>query len=126
MTILADLQSLIARGESETLELKRSTAELRRAGETLCALLNGEGGHVVIVVAPDGKIVGQQVADITLRDIAAMLGRFEPPARIELERVDVGEGRTVIVLEAPSAREYAPFTFEGKPYRRVGSTTTVM
>ena len=80
MTTFAVLQSLIAQGESETLELKRSTAELKRAGETLCAFLNGEGGKVLIGVSPDGKLVAQDVADITLRDIAAMLGRFEPPA----------------------------------------------
>jgi len=123
---LADLEQLIAGGESETLELKRSTAELRRAGETLCAFLNGEGGQVVIGVAPEGKINGQQVSDSTLRDVAAMLGRFEPAARVEMDRVEVGGGRTVIVLDAPSAREHAPFIFEGKPYRRVGSTTTVM
>jgi ATP-dependent DNA helicase RecG len=123
---LAALKSLIANGESETLELKRSTAELRRVGETLCAFLNCEGGQVLIGVAPDGKAVGQQVSDATLREIAAMLGRFEPPARIEMDRVDVGDGRTVIVLDAPSAREHAPFTFEGKAFRRVGSTTTVM
>lgn len=67
MTTLAALHSLIAHGESETLEFKRSTAELRRAGETLCAFLNGEGGQMLIGVAQDGKIVGQQVADITLR-----------------------------------------------------------
>jgi ATP-dependent DNA helicase RecG len=123
---LAALESLIAQGESETLELKRSTAELRRAGETLCAFLNGEGGQVLIGVASDGKAIGQEVSDATLRDIAAMLGRFEPPARIEMDRVDIGEGRTVVVLNAPSAREHAPFTFEGKAFRRVGSTTTVM
>jgi ATP-dependent DNA helicase RecG len=123
---LAALQSLIAQGESETLELKRSTAELRRAGETLCAFLNGEGGQVLIGVGPDGKIVGQQVADITLRDIAAMLGRFEPPARVEMSRVDVVGGRQVIVLDAQPARQYVPFVFEAKPYKRVGSTTTVM
>ncbi len=64
MTVLAALQTLVAQGESETLEFKRSTAELRRAGETLCAFLNGEGGQVLIGVGPDGKIVGQQVADI--------------------------------------------------------------
>lgn len=121
-----DLEALVANGESETLEFKRSTAELRRAGETLCAFLNGEGGQVLIGVVSGGEVVGQQVADITLRDIATMVGRFEPSARIEMDRVDVGDGRTVIVLEAPSAREYAPFVFEGKPYRRVGSTTTVM
>lgn len=126
MTTLSALKSLIDQGESETLEFKRSTAELRRVGETLCAFLNGEGGQVLIGVAPDGKVIGQQVADITLRDIATTLGRFEPSARIEMDRVDVDDGRTVIVLEAPSSREYAPFIFEGKPYQRVGSTTTVM
>lgn len=123
---LADLEQLIAGGESETLELKRSTAELRRAGETLCAFLNGEGGQVLIGVAPDGKVKGQQVTDSTLRDVTTMLGRFEPAARVEMDRVDVGVGRTVIVLDAPSAREHAPFIFDGKPYRRVGSTTTAM
>lgn len=35
------LQSLIAQRGSETLELKRSTAELKRSGETWCAFLNG-------------------------------------------------------------------------------------
>jgi ATP-dependent DNA helicase RecG len=123
---LAAIQTLIAQGESETLELKRSTAELRRAGETLCAFLNGDGGKVLIGVRPDGKLVGQEVADITLRDIAAMLGRFEPPARVEMSRVDVGNARQVIVLEAAPSRQFAPFVFESKPYKRVGSTTTVM
>jgi len=126
MTALATLQSLVTQGESETLELKRSTAELKRVGETLCAFLNGEGGKVLIGVRPDGRLVGQEVADITLRDIAVMLSRFEPPARVEMNRVDVGNGRKVIVLEAVPSRQFAPFVFESKPYKRVGSTTTVM
>ncbi|MCC6747123.1 MAG: putative DNA binding domain-containing protein [Deltaproteobacteria bacterium] len=126
MTTLTALQSLIAQGESATLELKRSTAELKRAGETLCAFLNGEGGKVLIGVGPDGRLVGQEVADSTLRDIAAMLGRFEPPVRVEMSRVDVESGRQVIVLEAVPSRQFAPFVFESKPYKRVGSTTTVM
>ena len=37
-----------------------------------CACLNGEGGPVLIGVAPDGGLVGRDVADIALRDIAAM------------------------------------------------------
>lgn len=126
MTTPSTLHSLIAQGESETLEFKRSTAELRRVGETLCAFLNGEGGKVLIGVGPDGRLVGQDVADITLRDIATMLARFEPPARVEMSRVDVGNGRQVIVLDAAPFRRFAPFVFESKPYKRVGSTTTVM
>jgi hypothetical protein len=68
MTPLAALHSLIAQGESETLEFKRSTAELRRAGETLCAFLNGDGGQVLVGVGRKGPLVGQQIADITLRE----------------------------------------------------------
>jgi ATP-dependent DNA helicase RecG len=100
VTTLAGLQSLIAQGESETLEFKRSTAELKRAGETLCAFLNSEGGRVPIGVGPDGRLVGQAVADITLHNIAAMLGRFEPPARVEMSPVDgrPAHGRGLVAL----------------------------
>jgi ATP-dependent DNA helicase RecG len=44
----------IAGGESETVELKRSTGQLRRAAETLCAFLNTGGGKVIFGVAENG------------------------------------------------------------------------
>ncbi len=123
---LAALEDLIAKGESETLEFKRSTAELKRAGETLCAFLNGDGGQVLVGVGPKGQLVGQQVADATLRDIAATLGRIEPAARIELDRVPLESGLEVIVLSASSSRAFVPFVYDDKPYKRVGSTTTTL
>ncbi|MDX2053244.1 MAG: hypothetical protein SFV15_12675 [Polyangiaceae bacterium] len=43
-----------------------------------------------------------------------------------MSRVDLGNGRQVIVLDAAPSLQYAPFVFEAKPYKRVGSTTTVM
>jgi ATP-dependent DNA helicase RecG len=107
-------------------EFKESTAELRRSSETLCGFLNGDGGRVFIGISPDGKPVGQTVSDATLRDIAAMLGRFEPSAPVEMERLPLDNGCEVIVLAAASAREHAPFAFDGRPYKRVGSTTTQM
>ena len=36
---VAELQMLIAAGESETIEFKQSTAQLARVGETLCGFL---------------------------------------------------------------------------------------
>lgn len=47
------LKQLIAQGESETLELKKSTGQRSRAMETLCGMLNGKGGAVVFGVASD-------------------------------------------------------------------------
>ncbi|MBW2606920.1 MAG: hypothetical protein JRD05_04710 [Deltaproteobacteria bacterium] len=41
---LAEIERLIAKGESETLELKRTTGQIKRVAETLWAFLNGKGG----------------------------------------------------------------------------------
>ena len=120
------VKRLVATGESESVEFKKSTAELARAGETLCAFLNGNGGQVLIGVAPAGTVVGQEVSDSTLRDVAAMLDRFEPAVRIELERVAVDDRHDVLVLTAPSAVDDRPFVWSGRPYRRVGTTTSRM
>ncbi len=124
---LPDLKRKIAHGESETLELKKSTGQLNRAGETLCAFLNADGGIVIVGVGPDGEVVGQNVSDKTQREIAAMLDRFEPPAPVEVQFVDLPESdRKLIVLEARPPGEARPFTFDGRPYQRVQTTTSIM
>jgi ATP-dependent DNA helicase RecG len=41
-----EIEKLILLGESETLEFKASTAQLKPAFKTACAFLNGEGGTV--------------------------------------------------------------------------------
>ena len=55
---------------------------VKRPDGTPYALLSSEGGNVLLGVAPDGKLVGRAVADITPRDIAAVPGRFDPPTRV--------------------------------------------
>ena len=42
---LAELEALISTGESEQLEFKRSTSQLRSGCDTLCAFLNGQGAR---------------------------------------------------------------------------------
>ena len=59
--ILQDLEKIIAGGESKTVEFKKSTAQLTRAGETLCTFLNGQGGRVFIGVTLECRVVGQQI-----------------------------------------------------------------
>lgn len=75
---LAALHTLIAAGESLTLELKKSTAEKDRACRSLCALANGQGGQVVFGVTPAGKVLGQKVTDRTLEELAQEFQGFEP------------------------------------------------
>lgn len=122
-----EIQNLVARGESASLEFKESTSVVERACHTLCALLNAEGGHVVIGVKPSGKVVGQHVSDATLRHIASLLKRLEPPVAIPIERIAVpGTDRELIVLTAETNPDDKPYTYLSRPYEKVGSTTQVM
>ncbi|MBI3661151.1 putative DNA binding domain-containing protein [Candidatus Acetothermia bacterium] len=118
---------MIVGGESDTLEFKKSTGQLTRAAETLCAFLNANGGTVIIGVTPQGKIVGQQVSDKTQQEIANVLQKFEPPAPVEIKRIPLSRSHLeLILLEAVPSGEALPFTLDGRPYQRVGTTTSVM
>ena len=120
------LPALVRKGEGPSLEFKRSTSEMREGMQALCALLNASGGVVLFGVRPDGAIVGQQVTDQTLRDLAQAADRFEPPAHISIHRIRVKTGLEVLAGAVESGRDVRPFTYEGRPYERVGSTTRRM
>jgi ATP-dependent DNA helicase RecG len=120
------LAALLRDGEGPTLEFKRSTGELKEGMLTLCAFLNGSGGIVLFGVRPDGQPEGQQVSDQTLRDIAQALDRFEPPVNLLVERLSVDKGREILILRVEGISDSIPFTFDGRPYERVGSTTRKM
>lgn len=120
------LAALVKEGEGPALEFKRSTGELKEGMRTLCAFLNGSGGTVLFGVRPEGAIEGQAVSDQTLRDVAQAADRFEPPANVSIHRIKLKENREVLALSTDAARDVRPFTYEGRAYERVGSTTRRM
>jgi ATP-dependent DNA helicase RecG len=119
------LRQTIAEGESDRLELKKTTGELKAGMKTLCAMLNGSGGRVLYGVTPGGKIVGQDITDPTLQEVAQEIRRLEPPADIAQDRGPVGGGKEVLILETTTAPE-VPYTYDGRPYKRNGPTTSAM
>jgi len=123
---LKALKLLVSGGESETVEFKKTTGQLRRAAETICGMLNGTGGRVLIGVTPEGRILGQTVSDKTIREVAEVLQKFEPPASIFQVRVNIADTKAVLVLEAIPNPEFRPYAFDGRPYQRIGSTTSIM
>ena len=57
-----DIRVLVTADESRTLELKKSTGELKDGMHAACAFLNSEGGWLVFGVAPKlQEIVGSYV-----------------------------------------------------------------
>ena len=111
-----------AAGESETVEFKRSTGERREATRTLCAMLNHRGGRVLFGVEADGRVVGQQVSDHTLEEVAQELREIDPPAFPTIDRVPLGNGPEVLVVSV-STGQNRPYSYRGQAYRRVGNTS---
>lgn len=121
-----ELAQLIKKNEGLHLEFKKSTGELKEGLQTLCAFLNGSGGMVLFGVNRKGVIEGQLVSEQTIHEITAAFDRLEPPAPVEIERIKTDHGREVIALVARSNVETVPFTFDGRPFERVGNTTRKM
>ena len=112
-------------GESETQEFKRSTGEQRSAMHALTAMLNHRGGRVFFGIEPDQHVVGQQVSDRTLEELAQEIAQIEPPVFPAVERVVVAEGREVLVVMVTQGPG-RPYSHRGVPYRRVGNVNARM
>ncbi len=112
---------MVASGESETLELKRSTGERREAAKSVCAMLNNRGGRVIIGVQPDGTIIGQQIGENTIEQLSQDLRNIDPAITPTIDRQDIGDGRELLIIGVETGKE-KPYTYRGQAYRRVGNT----
>ena len=121
---LEELKKLIADDEGETVEVKETTGQRGDACETLCAFLNKDGGTVVFGVTKRG-LTGQLMADTTKRGLFEVFQKFEPAADIEVSYVPVDDTHTDIVCHVDGGNR-KPYIYDGKPYKRVQSSTTVM
>jgi ATP-dependent DNA helicase RecG len=65
-----ELIKQILEGESDTVEFKKTTASLREGIETVCGFANHRGGYILFGVDDNGKVIGGQVTDDTLKNIA--------------------------------------------------------
>ena len=124
-----DIKSIVAKNESRTLELKKTTGELIKGMQTLCAFLNSDGGWLFFGISPKLELIGQNVTDNTLQEIAKEITKIEPPISLPIEIVDIPErpGFSIIgVYCEPSKFGDAPYTYDGRAFYKVESTTKLM
>lgn len=96
-----DIKNLVSADESRTLELKKTTGELKDGMHSACAFLNTEGGWLIFGIAPKSlKIIGQEVTDKTQQEIAQALAGLEPAVDVRVAYIDVPEhpGNKVIAM----------------------------
>ncbi len=115
------LYSIIQQGESETLEFKKSTSLMKEVIETLCAFANTQGGTIIIGITGNGKIIGQQVTDDTIKNIANEVKlNTDPKLYPTLKKITIDDKSLVSLYIEESPLK--PHLAYGKPYIRVGAT----
>ena len=120
-----ELLAVIAQGESETAEFKRSVAELEQVVETVVALANTRGGLVLIGVGPKGEVAGVDVGQVTGERIAnRIIGNTDPVIYPSVQSVEVAD-RKVFVIAVPES-DNKPHLASGRAFMRVGATTVQM
>ena len=129
MTI-ENIQALIHGDETRTLELKRTTGELKDGMRSVCAFLNTSGGWLLFGIAPTTlKILGQEVTDNTRKEIAREIAKLEPLIDLPVEYIDVPDhmGCQIIAIHVDAAGYWEdPYTYDSKPFFCLLSTTVVM
>ena len=111
--------------ESETIEFKKSTAEVKAAVVSMVAMLNKHGrGEVYFGIDDNGKILGQIIGRTTIKDVTqAVVDNTEPKVYPKVEMRQVG-GKDCIVVEAHGSN--SPYFAYGRAYLRVGESDKAM
>ena len=122
---LQQIETWISEGESQHLEFKKSTAQLKPAFETVCAFLNDKGGIILLGVTNNGQLVGQQVTDNTRQEIAREIKKIEPKPEIEVHYVDLTAEKQIIVIKVSSGK-HIPYVYDGRAFERNQSSTERM
>jgi ATP-dependent DNA helicase RecG len=111
--------------ESETLEFKKTTGELKEAVISVSSILNKHGkGEVYFGIGNDGAVLGQQIGDATLRDVSkALSNNLRPQIFPIVDAVTIDDKRCVrVAFEGDSPPYYA----YGRAYIRVADENKLM
>ncbi len=85
--------------ETETLEFKKSTGELKEAMNSICAILNKhQKGELYFGVKPDGTPIGQIVTEESLREVSQKIrNSIEPKIYPEVKKVTIDDRDCIYV-----------------------------
>lgn len=103
--------------ETELVEFKKTTGELREGIISLASMLNKNGkGTLYFGVRNDGEIVGQQIGDRTMREISQGIANAIKPQIIPTIMIELCDDKNVIrVIVSGDEKPYSAY---GKYYMR--------
>ena len=112
--------------ETEQIEFKKTTGELKEAVKSVVAILNKHGiGELYFGVRNNGDVLGQDVNDDTLRKVSqAFQNHISPPVFPQIDPEDWNEGKRIIHVKFRGDRQ--PYLAMNIPYIRQADEDLVM
>lgn len=113
------------RRESETLEFKKTTAQLKEAVISICAMLNKHNvGIVYFGIKDDGSVFGQDIGRKTLSDISHELrNNLKPTPGISITSETIDEKNVIKVF---ATGDDTPYSAYGRYYIRIHDVDVFM
>ena len=104
--------------ETETLEFKKSTSEVKAAMDDICAILNKHGeGKLIFGVKPNGDVCGQEVGSESLDDVAKKIKEaIEPTIYPSIYEEEIDNKKCIVVNFKGKERPYSSY---GRYFKRV-------
>ena len=103
--------------ETEAIEFKKTTGELREGIVSLGSMLNKNGyGTLYFGVKDNGDVVGQQIGDRTLREVSQGIANYLKPQVIPTISLELMDDKNVIKVYVQGNN--IPYSSYGKYYMR--------
>lgn len=103
--------------ETELIEFKKSTGELKEGMISLASMLNKNGKATLYFgIKNDGEVVGQQIGDRTMRDISQGIATAIRPQIIPTIIMELCDDKNIIKVTATGDEK--PYSAYGKYYMR--------
>lgn len=111
--------------ETEKIEFKKSTAQLKEAVISLCAMLNKHNkGKVYFGIKDDGTVCGQDIGKRTTADISHEIRyNLKPLPEVDIE-INEADGKQIIAITVKG--NDTPYSAYGRYYTRVDDSDILM
>ena len=101
-----ELRELVNQGEDSTTQLKRQFNSVGAVASEIAAMLNSEGGKIIVGVSDQGEIVGvERLRELNQWISNACSQKIEPPASVITELLTVDEKRVMVIRVALGANK---------------------
>ena len=111
--------------ETEQVEFKKSTGELKEAVISIAAILNKHGsGDLYFGVKNNGDVIGQEITDKTTREVSQAIGNHLRPVIYPEIKKETYDGRDVVHVRFEG--HMPPYTAYNIPRIRVADEDLVM